>query len=63
MLEAGEGLCEIRGAGDDVHVALDRSKIMTVGRKAVGEFLGKLNVPPPHPPSLLQPRLAQRAVA
>jgi len=49
MLEAGEGLVKIvettgEDGKPDVYVKLDRSKIETVGVKAVGEFLLKLMV-------------------
>jgi len=49
MLEAGEGLVKIvettgKDGKPDVCVKLDRSKIETVGVKAVGEFLTKLMV-------------------
>jgi len=44
MLNAGEGLLQIRKEKDSAFVVLDRSKIMTVGMKAVGDFLKRLQV-------------------
>ncbi|KAI1859479.1 hypothetical protein JX265_010482 [Neoarthrinium moseri] len=47
FLQAGEGFCTLEHSGDDVAGAvinLDRSKILTVGRKAVGDYLQKLHV-------------------
>jgi len=44
MIRAGEGFCELETKGDSVEVKMDRSKIETVGKKAVGDFLMKLNV-------------------
>jgi len=49
MLEAGGGLLTLSkktgGDGsDDIELVLDRSKIMTVGKKAIGDFLVKLQV-------------------
>jgi len=44
LLKAGQGLVAIEGKGADAVVTLDRSKILTVGREAIGSFLTKLNV-------------------
>uniref|UniRef100_A0A7S4NQS1 Dipeptidyl peptidase 3 n=1 Tax=Guillardia theta TaxID=55529 RepID=A0A7S4NQS1_GUITH len=44
LLEAGEGLVSIVKKDDDVIISLDRSKILSVGRKAMAAFLEKLNV-------------------
>jgi len=44
LLEAGGGLVSIQGEGEGAVVSLDRSKILTVGREAIGAFLTKLNV-------------------
>ena len=49
LLEAGEGLVDVRVGEDeegkpDIVIRLDRSKIGTVGKKAVGDFLRKLQV-------------------
>ena len=49
LLEAGEGLVSVeRITGEDgepdVIVKLDRSKINSVGKKAIGDFLRKLQV-------------------
>ncbi|KAI0022214.1 peptidase family M49 [Xylariomycetidae sp. FL0641] len=47
FLQAGEGFCKLDYKGDDVTDALiriDRSKIPTVGRRAVGDYLRKLHV-------------------
>ena len=49
MLEAGEGLVSIeRLTGEDgepdLRVKLDRSKIISVGKPAIGNFLRKLQV-------------------
>ncbi len=58
FLRAGDGFCELRqhpaaaaGGGDggdgelaDLEIALDRSKILTAGRRAVGDYLQKLHV-------------------
>jgi hypothetical protein len=40
LLEAGQGLVSVSSE----KVALDRSKILSVGRPAIGSFLQKLNV-------------------
>ena len=52
LLEAGQGLVEIveTKADDgraDLRISLDRSKIATVGKEAIGNFLRRLQVPPP----------------
>lgn len=49
MLEAGQGLVTItKTTGDDgqgdIHLKLDRSKILSVGKPAIGNFLRKLQV-------------------
>jgi len=44
LLEAGEGLVQIKVENDDAFVVLDRSKILTVGKKAIGIFLQKLQI-------------------
>ncbi|KFY65035.1 hypothetical protein V497_01505 [Pseudogymnoascus sp. VKM F-4516 (FW-969)] len=48
FLEAGDGFCELtyKEGGDmsDLAVKIDRSKILTVGRKAVEDYLLKLHV-------------------
>ncbi|KAH8197868.1 hypothetical protein TruAng_007967 [Truncatella angustata] len=47
FLQAGDDFCKLEYAGDDVNgltINLDRSKILTTGRKAVGEYLQKLHV-------------------
>ncbi|KAI1176730.1 peptidase family M49 [Nemania sp. FL0916] len=47
FLQAGEDFCKLEYEGDDLKgavIRLDRSKIPTVGRKAVGEYLQKLHV-------------------
>jgi dipeptidyl-peptidase-3 len=46
LREAGQGLVSIKlnGAGDDFEISLDRSKIETVGKEAIGKFLMKINV-------------------
>ncbi|CDK27663.1 unnamed protein product [Kuraishia capsulata CBS 1993] len=45
LLQAGEGLVEIVSVGDDdLRIKLDRSKIATVGAKAIATFLNKLHI-------------------
>ncbi|MCB9831433.1 MAG: hypothetical protein H6807_03090 [Planctomycetes bacterium] len=45
MLRAGDGLCRLeQDAAGDWFVDLDRTKIATVGKKAIGDFLARLNV-------------------
>lgn len=47
FLQAGEDFCKLEYNGDDVtdlKINLDRSKILTVGRKAVGDYLQKLHI-------------------
>jgi dipeptidyl-peptidase III len=47
FLQAGDNFCKLDYEGDNVEgltINLDRSKILTVGRKAVGEYLQKLHV-------------------
>ncbi|KAH8157834.1 hypothetical protein CIB48_g10411 [Xylaria polymorpha] len=47
FLQAGEDFCKLEYQGDDLKgavIRLDRSKIPTVGRKAVGEYLQKLHI-------------------
>eukprot|EP00831_Metopus_contortus_P077239 TRINITY_DN719_c0_g1_i1.p1 TRINITY_DN719_c0_g1~~TRINITY_DN719_c0_g1_i1.p1 ORF type:complete len:716 (-),score=152.87 TRINITY_DN719_c0_g1_i1:99-2246(-) len=48
LLEAGEGLVTViptkKDGKDYVQIKLDKAKILTVGKKALGEFLNKLHV-------------------
>ncbi len=47
FLQAGDDFCKLEYHGDDLEdavIKLDRSKIPTVGRKAVGEYLQKLHI-------------------
>jgi len=44
LMNAGEGLVQIKRTADNVIVSLDNSKITTVGKKAIGDFLTKLQV-------------------
>ncbi|KAI1322201.1 peptidase family M49 [Xylariaceae sp. FL0255] len=47
FLQAGENFCKLEYQGDDIKgavIKLDRSKIPTVGRKAVGAYLQKLHI-------------------
>ncbi|KAI0842081.1 putative dipeptidylpeptidase III [Hypoxylon sp. FL0890] len=47
FLEAGDNFCKLDYTGDDLtdlKISLDRSKILTAGRKAVGEYLQKLHI-------------------
>jgi dipeptidyl-peptidase-3 len=47
FLQAGDDFCKLEYNGDDVtdaKISLDRNKILTVGRKAVGDYLQKLHV-------------------
>ena len=49
MLEAGNGLISVtKTTGDDgkedINLKLNRSKILPVGKKAIGDFLRKLQV-------------------
>lgn len=48
FLEAGDGFCKLVHAKDDdlsdLTIKLDRSKILTTGRKAVGDFLQKIHI-------------------
>ncbi|PRP85376.1 dipeptidyl-peptidase III [Planoprotostelium fungivorum] len=42
LLEAGQGLVQLEKTSNDVRVVLDRSKIKSVGREAIGRFLNVL---------------------
>lgn len=42
MLEAGQGFVQLHKTADNVTVTVDRSKILSVGRPAVGKFLQTL---------------------
>ncbi|KAH7035302.1 dipeptidyl-peptidase [Microdochium trichocladiopsis] len=47
FLQAGDDFCKLDYQGDDVSgltIKLDRSKILTAGRKAVGEYLQKIHI-------------------
>ncbi|KAI0135515.1 putative dipeptidylpeptidase III [Daldinia grandis] len=47
FLEAGDDFCKLEYKGDDLAgltINLDRSKILTAGRKAVGDYLQKLHI-------------------
>ncbi|KAM0814514.1 putative Peptidase family M49 [Seiridium cardinale] len=47
FLQAGDDFCKLDYEGDKVEgltIKLDRSKILTVGRKAVGDYLQKIHV-------------------
>lgn len=47
FLQAGDDFCKLDYQGDDVTgltIKLDRSKILTSGRKAVGEYLQKIHI-------------------
>ena len=44
LMEAGEGLLTLSGGGDGTIITLDRAKILSTGRRAIGAFLEKLNV-------------------
>ncbi|KAI1345137.1 peptidase family M49 [Xylariaceae sp. FL0016] len=47
FLDAGDDFCKLEYSGDDFTdavISLDRYKIPTVGRKAVGEYLQKLHI-------------------
>ncbi|CAK7263119.1 hypothetical protein SEPCBS119000_000320 [Sporothrix epigloea] len=47
FLEAGDDFCKLEYKNDDLSdltIKLDRSKILTTGRKAVGDFLQKLHI-------------------
>ncbi|KAK7753218.1 hypothetical protein SLS62_004737 [Diatrype stigma] len=53
FLQAGDGFCELEGASPDaspdadlsgLQIRLDRAKILTTGRRAVGDYLQKLHV-------------------
>ncbi|KAK7952475.1 peptidase family M49 [Apiospora aurea] len=47
FLQAGDDFCKLEYSGDDVRdlkIQIDRSKILTTGRKAVGDYLQKLHI-------------------
>ncbi|KAL9655486.1 hypothetical protein ABK040_002154 [Willaertia magna] len=44
LLEAGEGLVEIKKLDNDLLITLNKDKINTVGRKAIYDYLLKINV-------------------
>ncbi|KAI2629742.1 putative dipeptidylpeptidase III [Hypoxylon sp. NC1633] len=47
FLEAGDDFCKLEYSGDDLaglKIKLDRSKILTAGRRAVGSYLQKLHI-------------------
>lgn len=48
LLEAGEDLVQVKEIDEEnkktLRVSLDRSKLQTVGKKAIGDFLLKLQV-------------------
>jgi len=44
LLEAGEGFVTVQQVDNSVYLVLDRSKILTVGQKAIGNFLKKLQI-------------------
>jgi len=44
LLEAGEGLVNIHKSKDNVYVTVDRTKILSNGMKAIGNFLRKLQI-------------------
>ncbi|KAI5866839.1 putative dipeptidylpeptidase III [Durotheca rogersii] len=47
FLAAGDDFCKLEYNGDDLtdlKISLDRSKILTAGRKAVGDYLQKLHI-------------------
>lgn len=47
FLEAGDDFCKLEYSGDnvrDLKINIDRAKILTTGRKAVGDYLQKLHI-------------------
>ncbi|KAF0973055.1 hypothetical protein FDP41_008719 [Naegleria fowleri] len=44
LLEAGNGLIEIKQLDNDLQLSLDKTKIETVGKKAIYDYLLKINV-------------------